>query len=254
MEFLEYAYLQVGDSERAQGIVTAAREVRADEVDPRYVNYYPTVQARFTSLFAIETQDWAGALRLEPVADTPWSSQQLTFLAHAMAAGHLRDARAGKRAAESIDSLVAKLPQPLTEERATTISEIHAWAAFAQGDLQGAIARLEPIAQRQAKTGKGEVELPAREMLAQMLLLDEQAAPALKHFKASLAVDPNRFTALLGAGRAAQKLGRQQEAAGYYRTLLKNCPSANGAAVRLLEPARLFLNDDVLSPEAPRRY
>jgi tetratricopeptide (TPR) repeat protein len=241
MEFLEYAYLQVGDSESAKGIATAARKVRAEEVDPRYANYYATVQARFTSLFAIETQDWAGALRLEPAVDTPWSSQQLTFLAQAMAAGHLRDAEAAKRTAEAIDALVAKLPQPLTEDRATTVSEIHAWAAFAQGDLKGAIALLEPIAQRQAKTGKGEVELPAREMLAEMLLLGGQAAPALEQFKASLAVDPNRFNALLGAGRAAQKLGRQQEAAGYYRTLLKNCPAPNGASARLLEAARVSL-------------
>jgi tetratricopeptide (TPR) repeat protein len=158
-----------------------------------------------------------------------------------MAGAHLHDAEAGKRAVEAIDALVAKLPQPPPEDRTTTVREIHAWAAFARGDRQGAIARLEPIAQRQAKIGKGEVELPAREMLAQMLLLDGQAAPALEHFKASLGVDPNRFNALLGAAQAAQALGRQQEAAAYYRALLKNCPSANGASLRLLEPARLFL-------------
>jgi tetratricopeptide (TPR) repeat protein len=242
LEFLEYAYLQMGDSARAQEIVTAGRAVRADQVDARYANYHATAQARYTSLFAIETQDWTSALRLEPATDTPWSSQQLTFLAHAMAAGHLRDAQAAKHAADSIDALVAKLSQPLTEDRATTIKEIHTWADFAQGDVPGAIRRLERIAERQAQTGKGEVEMPAREMLAQMLLLDGQAAAALKHFKASLAVDPNRFNALLGAGRAAEQLGQQQEAAGYYRTLLANCPNANGAADRLLEPARRFLN------------
>jgi tetratricopeptide (TPR) repeat protein len=140
---------------------------------------------------------------------------KLSFVVHAIAAAHLRDAQAGKRAADAIDALVAKLPQPSTEDRATTLNEIHAWAAFAQGDVQGAIARLEPIAQRQAQTGKGEVDLPAREMLAQILLLDGQAAPALTQFEASLAVDPNRFNALLGAGQAAQRLGRRDEAARY---------------------------------------
>jgi tetratricopeptide (TPR) repeat protein len=241
MEFLEYAYLQVGDSERARAIATAATDVRASEVDPRYPEYYPMVEARFPSLLAIETQDWAGALRLEPTTGTPWLGQQLTLLAHAMAAAHLHDAEAGKRAAEAVDALVAKLSPPPPEERTTTLKEIHAWAAFARGDRQAAIAQLEPIAQRQAKIGKGEVELPAREMLAQMLLIDGQVAPALEHFKASLAIDPNRFNALLGAAQAAEKLGRQQEAAAYYRTLLKNCPSANGASLRLLEPAHLFL-------------
>ena len=241
MEFLEYAYLQVGDSERAQAIATSARDIRASEVDPRYPNYYATVQARFTSLLAIETQDWAGALRLEPRADTPWSSQQVTFLAHAIAAGHLRDAQAGKRAAEAIDALVAKLPQSPTEDRMMTVSEIHAWAAFAQGDVHGALALLEPIAQRQAKIGKGEVELPAREMLAQMLSLDGQAARAQKQFEDSLVVDPNRFNGLLGAGVAAEKQGRREEAAAYYRILIANCSDANGASAKLLEHARSFV-------------
>ncbi len=49
----EFAYLQVGENEQARAIPTAAREVRA------------------------------GALSLERVADPPWSSQQLTLLAHA---------------------------------------------------------------------------------------------------------------------------------------------------------------------------
>jgi hypothetical protein len=149
-------------------------------------------------------------MSLVPDANTLWSSQQVTYLAHGMAAGHLRDVQGARRTVEAIDGLVAKLPQPLTEDRTTIIDEIHAWADFAQGDLQSAIARLEPIAQRQAKTGKGEVELPAREMIARMPLLSGQAEASLKQFQDSLAVDPNRFNALLGAGQAAQKLGSRR--------------------------------------------
>ena len=241
-EFLQYAYLQIGDSARAEAIRTAAKEVRPNQVDGRYANYYATVQARYAALQVMETQDWAGALKLVPDASTPWSSQQVTYLAHAMAAGYLRNPQAARRSVEAIDGLVAKLTQPPGEDRMTLVNEIHAWADFAQGDLPRAVARLEPIAQRQAKTGKGEVELPAREMLAHMLLLSGQPEAALKQFKESLAVDPNRFNALLGAGQAAEKLGRQQEAASYYRTLLKNCPEANGALASLLGHARLQAN------------
>jgi len=52
--------------------------------------------------------------------------------------------------------------------RASVPDEIRAWALFAQGDLQGAIKLLRPVAGRKGKIGKGEVELPAREMLAEM--------------------------------------------------------------------------------------
>jgi tetratricopeptide (TPR) repeat protein len=240
-EFLEYGYLQVGDTARAEAIKTAARAVRPDQVDARYANYYATAQARYAALFAVETQDWAGALRLVPDASTPWTSQQVVYLAHAIAAGHMRDAQAAQRTVEAIEGLVAKTAPP-PEGRRTVIDEIIAWSDFAKGDVQRAISRLEPIAQNQAKTGKGEIELPAREMIASMLLLSGQTEAALTQFKSSLAVDPNRFNALLGAAKAAEKLGKMQEAAGYYRTLLKNCPEANGALGRLLDPARTFLN------------
>ena len=116
--------------------------------------------------------------------------------------------------------------------------EIHAWAAFSQGDVNSAIAWLRPVADRQAKSGKGEVELPAREMLAEMQLLSDRPAEALQEYQASLHSDPNRFNGLLGAARAAEKLGKTDVAVGYYRTLLKNCAHANGAAMRVLAHAR----------------
>lgn len=65
---------------------------------------------------------------------------------------------------------------------------------------------LLPLADRQASVGKGEVEIPAREMLADMLLLGGRPAAALERYRQSLASDPNRFNALLGAGPAAEKL------------------------------------------------
>jgi tetratricopeptide (TPR) repeat protein len=122
--------------------------------------------------------------------------------------------------------------------RATLPDEIRAWARFSQGDLSGAIALLRPVAARQDKIGKGEVELSAREMLAEMLLLSGKFAEALSEYQASLISDPNRFNALLGAGEAAEGLGEHNVAAGYYRTLLANCVGANGYASAALRHPR----------------
>ncbi len=49
--------------------------------------------------------------------------------------------------------------------RASLPDEIRAWARFSDGNIQGAITLLRAVADRQAKIGEGEVELPAREML-----------------------------------------------------------------------------------------
>jgi tetratricopeptide (TPR) repeat protein len=105
---------------------------------------------------------------------------------------------------------------------------------------------LRPVADRQDKIGKGEVELPAREMLAEMLLLSGKFADALSEYQASLISDPNRFNALLGAGEAAEGLGENNVAAGYYRVLLANCTGANGNALIVLRHPQMVANEMAL--------
>lgn len=239
MEFLEYAYLQVGRDEEAHKILNEALTVRAIDVDPAYPDYWATVQARFSMLFSVETQDWVAAEHLQPVTGGNTFSGGLTLLAHAIAAGHRRDGREGTEAARSYDVRLSK--EPIVHpggNLATLRDEIHAWADFSKGDLDAAGQLLRPIAERQHKVGKGEVELPAGEMLAEMLLLQGKAADALQAYQISLLSDPNRFNALLGAGRAAELSGRPAVAARYYRALLANCSGASGLALRVLEHAQ----------------
>jgi tetratricopeptide (TPR) repeat protein len=101
---------------------------------------------------------------------------------------------------------------------------------------------LKPVADRQDKLGEESIEVPAREMLAQMLLLDGQFADALQQYQGVLASDPNRFNALLGAGRAAEALSERDVAANYYRTLLANCSGANGKALEALSHPRTVVD------------
>ena len=230
MEFLEYAYLQTGQDQEARAIVEEAKLVKQSDLDPRFAGYYPIVEARFPALYSIETGNWEMAAQLQPIAGADLSSQELTLLAHAMAAGHQHDVEAATRAEQSIEAFA---PQG-----SASVDEIHAWARFARDDVQGAVALLRPIAQRQDRIGKSEVELPAREMLAEMLLLGGNPREALHEYQLSLVSDPNRFNALLGAGRAAEQTGRRSLAIRFYRTLLSNCASANGSALTALSHAR----------------
>jgi tetratricopeptide (TPR) repeat protein len=211
MEFLEYAYLQNGQFDEARAIVKEAPTVK--RADTNYDDFYLTVQARFPMLLAIESRDWAMAAGLQPVPGAHWFSEALTLLAHAVAAGHRRDANAAKAAVSRFDELLAKLPTPNPplppgSSAANLRDEIYAWAGFAQGDAARATALLRSTAYLQSRVGKGEVELPAREMLAEILLLEGRAAEALEEYQASLASDPNPFKCHLGAARAAEELGR----------------------------------------------
>jgi tetratricopeptide (TPR) repeat protein len=235
MEFLEYAYLQSGRFEEARMLVAEARTVKS--ADTNYADYYLTVQARFGLLLAVETQDWEMAARLETVPDAHWFSEAQTLLARAMAAGHLRDARIGVTVAKAFDDLLVKAKVPPLAPASSSShlhDEIFAWTSFAQGDSRKALTLLRPVAERQSKVGKGEVELPAREMLADMLLLDHRPAEALEEYQLSLRTDPNRFNGLIGAARAAEQAGRGALATKFYRTLAANCPSASGTAREML--------------------
>ena len=51
----------------------------------------------------------------------------------------------------------------------TSRDEGRAWLSFAEGKNEEALSLLRSIADKQDAFGKGEVELPAREMLADML-------------------------------------------------------------------------------------
>ena len=244
MEFLEYAYLQIGHDEEAWAIVTEGSTVKQSDVDPRYPSYYTDVEARNLALFAIETRDWALATSLKPIEGGDWVSQSQTLLAHAVGAVHLHDAQGAKAAAQSIESLAEANPRMRTgAPRASAPDEIRAWARFSQDDRQGAIRLLRSVADRQEKVGKGEVELPAREMLAEMFFLSGDFSQALHECQGSLTSDPNRFNALLGAGQAAEGLGNRDLAASYYQTLLRNCTKADGKAAAALSHPRAVIQE-----------
>jgi len=238
LEFLEYAYLQMGDDASAQAMLARARSIAPGDVDSRYPTYWAYVQARLPALLAIETRDCAEAARLIPLPGATAGSEATTLLAQAIAAAHRHEPQAASRIARRMDELERREPRGAAGTLGTTLpAEVRAWVAYTRDDLPRARALLQPLAARQASSGKGEVELPAREMLAQMLLLSGDAQEALHEYQGSFESDPNRLNALLGAGQAAELLDQPQIAAGYYRTLLKTCPAPSGRAQQALRHA-----------------
>jgi len=227
MEFLEYAYLQMGDDVKAEAMVRAQAAIGYDQVDKNLVDYLNRTRANSPAMYDLETRHWKEALALQPDPTAEPNNQAVTYWARAVAAGHLHDVAAVQDAVHHYDEMLEATrlgPHAFRADYMTTKhDEAHVWLDFVQGRNEEAIRLLRAVAEKQDVEGKGEVESPAREMLADMLLEMRHTQEALTEYEQSLKIDPNRFNGLYGAGRASELAHHAGKAKSYYAALLKNC-------------------------------
>lgn len=244
LDFLEYAYLQIGDDQKAKAEWDELQTVKKEDVEEEFKDYYNSMQAGFAARYTLERHQWYEALTLQPPQGAHPSAQALTFWAHAVAAGHLRDAAAAQSAADQFDALLEATRKSDKPQQAKSLAnshdEAHAWLSFAQGKNEDALLLLRAVANKQDKVGKGETETPAREMLADMLLEMNRPEEALREFELSLKTDPNRFNGLYGAARAAELAQQKEKAAGFYEQLIKNCAGSNSDRPELAKAKSLM--------------
>lgn len=237
MDFLMYAYLQSGQDEKARAVESEAVAMTNKGYGHGRESYYYYVQAHFPSMVAVETKDWKRAESLRPTDGASPGMKEMTYWAQAVGAGHLKDVAAAKQAVEKLQLAVTEAARenPSKEKPPvdTDLSEGQAWLAYAQGKHEEAFVLLQPVIERQDAVGKGEVELPAREMYAEMLLELNRPKDALEQYRLSLKSDPNRFNGLYGAARAAEMAKQHDDAVSYYRQLLANCKDADGSRPEL---------------------
>lgn len=243
MEFLEYAYLQIGEESKARALIAELEVIPRNEITADSLDSYNLHLAGFPTLYVLEMRRWSDALSLQPPVGAAPYIQGVTYWARAIAAGHLYNAASARAAIEQYDALMdttAKSKEPFRAGPMRRFrNEAAAWLAFAEGKTDEAIGLLRPIADRQDLVGKGEVELPAREMLAEILLESNRPQEALAEYEKSLRTDANRFNGLYGAARAAEAAQLPEKAASYYAQLLK--VSENGAYSERPEIARAKL-------------
>lgn len=227
MDFLEYAYMQIGDDASAKATIEQITALRPEQMDPEFENYLLMRQAEGPAKYALERRQWKEALGLQPSVGAPPEVQLVTYWGRAVAAGHLHDAVAAQDALKHYDELLEatrKGPRPyIADSLRNEHHLVQAWAAYAAGNSDDAVRLLRAVADDQDKVGKAETELPAREMLADMLLDLHRPQEALAEYEISLRTDPNRFNGLYGAAQAATQVQQKEKASTYYAQLLKNC-------------------------------
>jgi Tfp pilus assembly protein PilF len=227
MDFLEYAYLQTGDDRKAKAQLDDLLKMADSSVDQEYLDYFQARKMSFASTYALERRQWKEALALQPIAGATPQSKSMTYWTHAVAAGHLKDAPAAKAAADQVQGLIEQVKKGPKAYMAPYMEsgrdEALAWQRHAEGNDAEATRLLRAVADKQDKVGKGETDLPAREMLAEILLDGGYSAEAFTEYETSLKTDPNRLNGLYGAARAAEAAGKQEKAKEYYAQIVKNC-------------------------------
>jgi hypothetical protein len=157
--------------------------------------------------------------------------QSMTQWARAIGAARSGDVAAAQSAVKELtksveerDRRARKSGYNLATEKAIDRAEAEAWLALAQAKTDQALQELRAAADRQDKNGGDSVGIPAREMLL------GHAAGGETMFRCAGRVQdrknaPNRFDALLGAGRAAQASADATGAQTYYAKLTQVCPA-----------------------------
>jgi tetratricopeptide (TPR) repeat protein len=172
-------------------------------------------------------RDWKSAATLEPPPGGDPEADSLTYWARTIAAGHLHrpdSAHASLAHSSALMDELNKTRPDIANSTAVKVSrdEMLAWTAFAENKQEEALKQMRQAADLQDKVGQGEVDIPAREMLADILLEVHQSAQALLEYDTALKLSPNRFNGLFHAGMAAETLGDKTRAAKYYAALLKS--------------------------------
>jgi tetratricopeptide (TPR) repeat protein len=119
------------------------------------------------------------------------------------------------------------------------LKEARAWLAFSQEKYDDAVEILRPMAEKEESLGDEPQGIPAREMIADILLEAKRPQQALAEYQADLKFSPNRFNGLYGAARAAEQAGKQKEATEYYAMLLKVCDGSSSTRPELTRARQL---------------
>ncbi len=252
-DFLQYAYLQSGQDAKAKtALVASAEPLKSMASMPgggmgHRAGMVPYYKTKLPAFYALETRNWKAAAAMEPVAESSEEVSMLVYWTRAIAHGRLKVAKQAIADLAKFDELTVALKKGsrayAAEGTGPTVvrDEIVAWVAFAAGKQPEALAAMRQAADLQDKVGQGEVDIPAREMLADMLLEFGKPKEALMEYEVALRLSPNRLNGLYGAGRSAEAAGDMTQARSYYAALLKSTNNGMDSARPELAHAKSFV-------------
>lgn len=211
MDYLVYAYLQLGRYEDAQRVTQQLRAMPGLEAGDLKVRYSTTAMP---VRFAVEQHMWEEAARIEPISGSPSNVAAIAVWARALGTArrdHPSDISADiATLALDEQQLRGTENQYWAAQTAILHSEAMAWAALSNGKPEEAESLLRSAADAEDAMEKSPATpgpiVPAREQLGEFLLAQHRPADAIVAFKTSLENAPGRKGSLDGLAKANQQM------------------------------------------------
>jgi tetratricopeptide (TPR) repeat protein len=228
-DYLEYAYLQTGQDQQAKRVLDQMAANKAG-----LPSYFAGVYASATmpARYVIERRRWAEAAKLPNPSGSPggrlsWAEATVYF-ARALGSARTGDVDGASQCVQKLEAVRDTLTGLQETYWAGQVEiqrrEAAGTLSYAQGKKDEALDLLRSAADMEDASEKHPVTpgpvVPARELLGEMLLALDKPTEALAAFESTLQRSPNRFNALYGAARAAQKAGQREKARQYYSALV----------------------------------
>jgi len=233
MDFLSYAYLQSGREADALRVLNEVKAMPAKKDDMYGMDFDPRTDAlvTFSARYALELHHWTDAASLAPVPGAETGDSAITYWARAIGSARAGDVADAKRNLAEIEAIHKTLVDQKKTGPAEFVDqgrrEAAAWISHAEGNNDEAIKALRAIAEKEEAEGDEPLAIPAREMLADMMLDTNHPDQALAEYEADLKFNPNRFNGLYGAARAAEMAGKNDQSSTLYAQLVKVCAGSN---------------------------
>jgi hypothetical protein len=228
LDFLHYSYLQSGHEAKAREVLEQVRRVPGADHEATE-DHFGYMSART----ALELHRWKDAATLS-IPDVRPAYQESTYRVRAIGAARSGDAKAARKNLRKYEQLYGALRKELSQkgdeqQKGKSVGELEAeaWVQYAEGKSDKALKTMRAAADKQGDD-LDSLEVPAREMLGDLLLELKRPADALAEYQTSLKDSPNRFDSVYGAAQSAQLANRAADARTYFTKLIEICtPSAD---------------------------
>lgn len=226
MDYLVYAYLQLGRKKDAEQVVAALSSMEGLVGNDFKVGYAATVMP---VRLAMERSNWDAAAALQPLPESAPHVAAVVFWARAVANSRAGHPQAAGDDIARLDVSRQQLQAAGDSYSATQVDvlskEARAWQSAASSHADQAVQLLRQAADEEDGVEKLPVTpgpiIPAREQLGDLLLTQNRPKEALQEFRTALLAAPGRRGALTGAAHAADLVG-DHETASQMRALLSN--------------------------------
>jgi hypothetical protein len=233
-DYMVYAQLQLGRDQAAKRVMD---EFKSADGAKLAVFAGPYAAVAMPARLALERGDWAAAAQLAPQGTAFAHCEAITTFSRALGAARLGQVAAAEQEAQRLEAQHKALVEAKNNYWANEVEvqriAAAAWIAKAKGQPDEALRLMRAAADMEDKSEKHIVTpgrvVPARELLAEMLLDFNQPAAALKEFELSQVREPNRLRSYAGAAQAADAAGQRDKARAHYAKLVELTRDADTA-------------------------